>query len=363
MRVSKIDNDTVIVEFSNPMKVVSTVPVVSNNGYVENIIFKFIPKDFNVKNLADYYRSVVKEVGVENAVVFITATSIDNFNHIRIDDLSADVFISVGLEPPVCLETNVFTPMTISTINIAVAVRQPLTNNAMVDLLRTVAEAKCLASNDIMLRCRTRSSGTVTDAIAVLKPLNMNEEILFAGMATTIGNAIAKTVHKMIVSKALRDEDKMFNYLTGLGKDEFLNMFRDLYRYMPIPNVSEEKAVEIARIILRKILGDPNTWSFIIAARELELHGIVGTIPNVSEEEFARDSPKVVADEIIGMALATYVAGLKGLFSMYWVERLKESKILKHGIFGTFEDDIISALLGSLYTLLYDYVRGSSEDV
>ncbi len=361
MKIERIDNNIILVRLPNPMKVVSTVYIVSNNRYVENIVFKFVSKDFYVDNLVDYYKSIAREIGIENGVIFITATSIENFSHIRIDEIDTDILMSIGLEPAVCIETKVFKPITISTINIAVIIRQPLTDNAMVDLLRTIAEAKCIASSDIMLRCKTRSSGTITDAIAVLKPLDIGEEILFAGMATTIGNMVARAIHRIIVSKAL-DKKNMFSYLTGLSEEEFLNLFRELYRYMPIPNISEEKAIEIVKMFLHKILSDPNTWSFIIAARELDLHGFAGTIPNISLEEFARDPPRIVADEIIGMALAMYIAGIKGLFSMYWVERLKEKNIFRHSILEVFEDDIISALLGALYTLLYEYTQGGTID-
>ncbi len=364
MRVYRVDDNTVVVSFSNPMKVISTIPIISSNGYVENIIFKFLPRDFHPEStIIDYYSSITKELGVENAIIFLTATSTENFNHIRVDEVDADVFMTIGLEPAVCIKSKVFKPMTVSTINIAAVVRQPLTHNAMVDLLKTIVEAKSIASSDVMLRCESRSCGTVTDAIAVLKPMEFGEEILFAGMATTVGNAIARAVHKVILSVAMKDRKKIFTHLVGFTEDTFLSMFRKLYKYMPIPNISEEKAVEIVKTILNKVLNDPNIWSFMIAARELELHGSVGSIPNISADEFKKDPPTIIADEIIGMALATYIAGMKGLFSMYWVERLKEEGVLEHGELGVFEDDILSALLGSLYTLLYDYIRSGDVNV
>jgi len=362
VRVERVNKDVILVSFSRPMKIISTVPVISGNGYVENLIFKFVPKDFHVKDIINYYKSLIRDLGIENAVIFVTATSIEDFNHIRLSDVGTDVFMTVGLDPAVCIETETFKPMTVSTINIAVVTQQPLTDNAMADLLRTVVEAKCLASSDVMLRCKTRSSGTVSDAVAILKPLDVGEEVLFAGMATTVGNTVARAVHKAIVSKALSDRGALFSYLIGLDEDEFLQSFKELYKLMPIPNISEGRAVDTVKALLRKILNDPNVWSFIIAARELELHGLIGAIPGISSEEFVKDAPKIVADEVMGIALATYIAGVKGLFSMYWVERLKERGVLKHGALGVFRDDIVSALLGSLYTLLYEHVQGSDAN-
>ena len=128
----------------------------------------------------------------------------------------------------------------------------------------------------------------------------------------------------------------------------------EIYDKAPIPGVDRDKVREEARKILRSFLSDPNVWSFLIAARELDLHGFAGSIPNLSREEFQVDSKRIVADEVLGMALATYLAGVKAVFSMYWIERLKENKALEHYKLEMFEDDVVSALLASLLTKLLD---------
>ncbi len=350
--------DAVVIRFPKPMKAVSTLPIISDNGVVESMVFRFVSKDFHQENIMGYYHSTLMEFGLRSGIVFITAAPMENFHHFRLDDIDSEIFMSIGLSPVLCMETRVYEPMKISTINIGVVVRKPLSHNAMIDLLKTVVEAKSIASSDAMLRCGTRSCGTVTDAIAILKPLDLGDEILFIGMATTIGNSIARTVHRAIMSMALRNKSDVLRNMIGVGCDELLEMFMKIYRYMPIPGVGDDIAREIAGKILDKVLADPNVWSFMVAAREVDLHGVVGSILGIDVDEFRNDSPRIVADEIIGMGLATYLAGMKGLFSMYWVERLKERGVIEHRRPGVFEDDIISAILGSLYTMLYDYVKG-----
>lgn len=349
-----IDENTILVKLGKPMEVVATIPHIGDeHGYVHNIVFKFVDKHFHVHDVIEYYRSTLKSLGLEDGIVFVTATSKDDFRFIQLSDIGTSIYMSIGLEPPTCLDTpSVFESLKLSTINIATATGLPLCRSAMVDLLKTLVEAKSIASSDAMLRCRSRSCGTVTDAIAILKPVETPCSILFAGMSTSIGNVIAKVIHREIVLRGMKSLEELFERVTGMSIDELLTEFEKLYSYAPIPAVPAEKALEKAREILYRLLRDPNVWSLMMAARELDLHGYAETIPNLGREEFTADSPRIVADEILGISLALYIAGMNGMFTMYWIERLKEKGSLGHGSLDVFEDDIISALLGALYTLL-----------
>jgi len=361
-RVGRPRPDVVVVEFSEDMYVVSTIPVVSETGFVRHVVFKQVPKDFDHPNPVRFYREVLADLGLSSGVVFLTAASLDKFRFMHLSDVRAAIFATIALEPPTCLEVEPYKPLTVGTMNIAVALWQPLSLSALVDLVKTVAEAKALASSEALLRCVSRSPGTVTDAIVVLKPAGNGEEILFAGMSTTLGNAVAKAVHSIIVSEAMsRSPSEMLRNALGLSIDDIVRAFEELYSKYPIPGAPVEKASEATRRILGRLLRDPNVWSFIVAARELDLHGRWGTIPGLSADEFRSDSVRIVADEAFGIALSLYLAGLKGLFSMYWVERLKKSGEIRFGEAEMFEDDVVSALLGSLYTLVFDELTGEQR--
>jgi alpha-ribazole phosphatase CobZ len=165
-------------------------------------------------------------------------------------------------------------------------------------------------------------------------------------------------VYKAVISKAVGgDRGKLLKRVTGLGVEDVLEIFSQVYSRASIPGLSTGEAKEIARKHLGRALEDPNVWSFLIAARELDLHGLSGTIPGIGAEEFRRDPVRLVADEVLGLALSLYLAGLKGLFSMYWIERLKERGDLSHGSLHSFEDDVVSALVGSLLTKLLEEGR------
>jgi alpha-ribazole phosphatase CobZ len=359
--VKRVDGNTVVIRFAESMKIVSTVPALSIDGtftdIVDGVVFHTVPKSFDhCTNLVRYYTEILKHANIERGVIFLTAVNIDKMKHVSLEG-NTHVFATIGLEPPACIEMRDISEqcLRVSTINIVVVVNQPLTVNAMTDLLRVVAEVKAIAVADAMLRCESRACGTVTDAIAILKPMSMRDEILFAGMATEIGNRIAKAVHSIIIAEAMSgDLDTLLKRVLGYSTDELLEIFKNALNNLELPNLPKDAVVSEAKILLTKFLRDPNVWSFIIASRELDLHGIAGTIPGLSRNEFLLDSKKILADELMGMALATYLASSKVLFSMYWIEKLKENKALMFWKEPMFGDDIVSALLAALLTLILD---------
>jgi len=80
---------------------------------------------------------------------------------------------------------------------VAVWADTPLSKWGMVDLLRTVVEAKCLAAVDRLVRCNgARSPGTVTDAVLVAVPVRQGELLHHAGPATELGQRAALLVYE-----------------------------------------------------------------------------------------------------------------------------------------------------------------------
>jgi len=359
-RIEKIDKETILVEFSQPMEIVSTVPAIDTSGsfanVVEGLVFHTVSRDFDHRDLLSFYREVLKSVGLKRGVVFLTAVPMDKLRHEVLDD-KVHIFATIGLHPPACIEMSKLfnTYLTASTINIAIAVNFSLTLSAMADLLRVVSEAKAVAASDSLLRCASRACGTVTDAIAILKPIDAGSQVLFVGVSTELGNKVAKAIHKMIISEAMaREASSVLKDVVGYGVEELLDLFLKVYRLSPIPGVSEDVVLKKAEELLTQFLKDPNVWSFLVAARELDLHGLSGTIAGLLREEFEGDSKKIIADELLGLTLASYLGGAKAIFSMYWIERLKERRSVEHWKSHMFEDDVISALIASLLTRVLD---------
>ncbi|BFH73293.1 adenosylcobinamide amidohydrolase [Sulfurisphaera javensis] len=144
-------------------------------SYVNNIVLILVSKDYCNKNpWSDIER--YKERG---SLVFMTAAK--NFIFETYDNIK--LFISAGIgesgEDAGC------------TINIGVFVDYPLNLNGLIDLVRTLTEAKCGALRDLNLPF----TGTVSDAIAVGSIIGEN---YFAGPGTEMGKKIAKIVREKI---------------------------------------------------------------------------------------------------------------------------------------------------------------------
>lgn len=333
------------------------------------IVFRRVDDDFNPGSLESFYDRVRREAGRPDSVVLLT--SVDLEDRLAVEetrDPPGVVAVSVGLTPPTCPGSGVYEPLKASTINVAVAVDAVLAPSGLLDLFRVAVEAKTLAAVEILLRCRTRSPGTATDAVAVVaRPGGSRGGILTAGMATRLGGSIAETIYRLTASLgySILGPYGLVSNALGYTIDDLVNLAIEAYRQAPVPNVPEESVREAIRDVLGRVLRDPNVAALIIAARDLDLRGAAGILPGIPAEEFSGDPRGIVADELLATALSLYLAGFKGLLATYWIERLKESGRVQVKA-PVFEDDAISALLGSTLSLVYDKLVASrgreSED-
>lgn len=92
------------------------------------------------------------------------------------------------------------------TINIMLWIDALMTPAAMVNALLTATEAKSAALQDLQIRDETgrMATGTTTDSIVLATTQNKRypSPHLFAGTATTIGNAIGRTVYRAVSEAA-----------------------------------------------------------------------------------------------------------------------------------------------------------------
>ena len=351
--------EALVVDLDGDYEFLSTIPY--QPRVANSIVFKRVPEDFQCSNLRGYYEGVRRELGRMSSIVFLTSAQVEDYIYESRRDEKALIVATLGLKPPVCPGyESLYRPLS-GTINVAVVVDYDLAYSAMADLLRVVAEAKALACSELLLRCARRSPGTVTDAIAVGRPTRGEEGIVAAGMATEVGGWVAEVIYRRFVEVGLRKlslEGFLENAL-GLTLDDLANLAIEAYTQAPIPGVDLELVRGRVRRLLERLLNDPNVTSFIVAARELDLHASSGSIPGLRVEDHERDSTAIVADELLAFSLSLYIAGFKGLLATYWVERLKERGSLKVKL-PQFEDDVVAALVGSTLSLLYSELLGGS---
>lgn len=137
--------------------------------------------------------------------------------------------------------------------------------------------------------------------------------------------------------------------LRGITSDNLIATILELH--VPHPGVeTKEKAARIAREELDRVLSDVNVSALVMAGLRLEENGKRGLIPGISKREFRRDPRWLVADEVLGMAIANYIAGSKGVFEYMRFDRAKPGILKK---LGPISDDIIAGLVGGISSNMY----------
>ncbi len=120
--------------------------------------------------------------------------------------------------------------------------------------------------------------------------------------------------------------------------------------YVPHPGVeTKEKATAILTNELLDSLQDPNIATLEYAAFKLQEDAEAGLIPGLTQEVF-RGRPGLVADELIGLAIATYIAGARGVFEFTRFDQVKPG-ILKN--LGAITNDAIGGLIAGVSSNMY----------
>ncbi len=346
--------DDLIVDFGEELAVVTTA---HPRGLVKSRHVVIHRVNDDPERPEEIKESVRRSLGLpEDVPVMLTA--VDVGRHRILEGKLVGLATTVGLAHPSCPGMSPsYKPFRASTINLVVWTYEHLTVSAMLDLLRTVSEAKAAAAADLGLRCSGRATGTVSDALVVAARAD-ERGYLWAGPATTIGSEASRLTYEAVKSFAPPPEERLKD-LVGLSLEDLVADGVTLYSSAPVPGVPGEATVPALREELERLLRDPNVWALVYAARELDLIGASGLLPGLGADEFAADSKKVIADELLATALSLYINGFRALTATYWADTLKERLGLRLSALPMFEDDIAAALVASALSRVYDRLLGS----
>ena len=135
----------------------------------------------------------------------------------------------------------------------------------------------------------------------------------------------------------------------GITLDEIVSAALDLY--FPHPGIeTREKAERMFRKELDLALMDPNLVLLIYAGILLEMEGIKNNLPNMSQNDYDNDLACLIADEVLGLSIAKYIGGYKGLFDYVRYDKAKPGIL---GKLGPFMDDVIAGLIGGVSSNMY----------
>ncbi|MDR1993669.1 MAG: alpha-ribazole phosphatase CobZ [Nitrososphaerota archaeon] len=123
-----------------------------------------------------------------------------------------------------------------------------------------------------------------------------------------------------------------------------------LEMYVPHPGIeTQKKATELLTEELIDVLQDVNISTLIVAAFHAQEEAQNGRIPGLTIEHFM-GKPGLVADELIGIAIATYISGSRGMFEFVRFDQAKPG-ILKD--LPPLTNDAIGALIAGASSNAY----------
>lgn len=120
--------------------------------------------------------------------------------------------------------------------------------------------------------------------------------------------------------------------------------------FVPHPGVeTEEKATELLREEFFDVLSDVNVSCLEVACFRAQEDAEKGLIPGLTKERFM-GRPGLVADELLGLAIANYIAGVRGIFEFTRFDQAKPGILKK---LGPITNDAIGGLVAGVSSNMY----------
>jgi alpha-ribazole phosphatase CobZ len=354
-----------VIRLNERMEIFSSAVMNGGRTVADTLMIMEVPKLYDRRDPQDHIESVRIALGLpDDTVGFMTAAEVEEVISVAETTYNGIRTISVATAGL----TNVVTagdiienadekiresmkkrkrPGTVNTIGISPL---PLTDAAKVNLVMTMTEAKTAAIQTFGYV----ETGTTSDAIAVVSPIGDGREI-HAGTGTDLGISMSRSVISAVRSAVIKRNDmrEIGTFIDLLSRmditrNDLWNAALELY----IPN-PDWRTDDLRDRFMRKLdvySKDINASSLIQAAIELERLGGADCICAMPRGMFETDPIHLIADEMLGMQLAQYIAGTRGLFEFHRFDRHKPGVI---GKLGPFMDDIICGLVGGIMSAVY----------
>ena len=134
----------------------------------------------------------------------------------------------------------------------------------------------------------------------------------------------------------------------GITLKDMLDTALELF--VPHPGVeTREKAIELLMEEFFEALSDVNVSCLEVACFRAEEDAKSGLIPGLAKERFM-GRPGLVADELLGMTIANYVAGARGIFEFIRFDQTKPGILKK---LGPIINDAIGGLVAGVSSNMY----------
>lgn len=128
--------------------------------------------------------------------------------------------------------------------------------------------------------------------------------------------------------------------------------------FVPHPGVEDkEKATRLIIDEFTDALSDVNVSTLVVACYRAEDDAKAGLIPGLTQERFM-GRPGLVADELLGMTIANYIAGAKGIFEFVRFDQNKPGILKK---LGAITNDAVGGLVAGCSSNMYTRATRESK--
>jgi alpha-ribazole phosphatase CobZ len=134
----------------------------------------------------------------------------------------------------------------------------------------------------------------------------------------------------------------------GVTLQDLINTAMELYIPHP-PIETKEQAIELFKAGFYEALTDQNVAVLEVACFRAEEDGQAGLIPLLPAEQF-RGRPGLIVDEYLGMTIADYIAGARGIFEFIRYDQSKPGILRK---LGPIANDAIGGLIAGVSSRVY----------
>ncbi|MDX1813173.1 MAG: alpha-ribazole phosphatase CobZ [Candidatus Bathyarchaeia archaeon] len=146
------------------------------------------------------------------------------------------------------------------------------------------------------------------------------------------------------------EKPPLLDYLEkkGITLNDLVNTALELF--VPHPGLETEVvATEMLRQEFLDALSDVNVSTLEVACFRAQEDAEKGLIPGLSQERFL-GRPGLIADELLGLAIANYLAGVRGIFEFTRFDQAKPGILKK---LGPITNDAVGGLVAGVSSNVY----------
>jgi adenosylcobinamide amidohydrolase len=187
-------------QFSEPQRVIASASVGGGIGARSWIVNAQVARSYARTDLDAHIADIATANGCRGpGVGLLTAASVERTQ--KHADRATVAYASVGLDKPTWAADadDAVSPWSPGTINVVAFVPRAMSDEALVNAVITVTEAKTQA----LVEAGVPGTGTASDAVCVICPIHGNEQ-RFAGPRSAIGSQLARAVHGAVATGVRR---------------------------------------------------------------------------------------------------------------------------------------------------------------